>query len=211
MGIRTWRRILYEKLPLFGLSPLAAVTTFFVHKKAGVLSVFDVVPRMLRLENALISCARYLGKIFWPANLEIPYRYSETYDIAALCDRCHHSRRDFCRGSFSPAQKQYLFTGWFWFLGTLVPVIGLVQIGAQAMADRYTYIPAIGIFIGVTWFCADLFARWRIPHVPSLDLRAHHFRCVIKTSFQLTYWENTETLFNAFVELIPKTIWPSKR
>ncbi|HEY6991876.1 MAG TPA: hypothetical protein VH369_26020, partial [Bryobacteraceae bacterium] len=80
----SWRRILYEKLPLIALSLIGAVVTFFMHKTAGALSIFDAVPRILRAENALCSYARYLGKIFWPANLIVPYRFDETYSVAAL-------------------------------------------------------------------------------------------------------------------------------
>ena len=204
MGIG-WRRNLYEKLPLIGLSLLAAAVTFFVHKKAGVLSVFDTVPRMLRAENALTACARYLGKIAWPANLYIPYRYSETYDIATLSIAAIILVAISAAVLFLRRTKPYLFTGWFWFLGTLLPVLGLAQIGAHAMADRYTYIPAIGIFIGATWFCADLLAGWRVPRTVIGWICALIISlCVIKTSFQLPHWENTETLLKHTLQLDPK-------
>ena len=155
--------------------------------------------------KALVACARYLGKIAWPANLYIPYRFSETYDIATLSIAAIILVAISAAVLFLRRAKPYLFTGWFWFLGTLLPVLGLAQIGAYAMADRYTYIAAIGIFIGATWFCADLLARWRVPRtvigwICALIISA----CVIKTSFQLPHWENTETLLNHTLQLDPK-------
>src|SRR5204863_9449148 len=105
-------------------------------------------PAALRLENAAISCVRYLGRTVWPVNLALPYPYPDAWPLShaiwaaaillALCAAAF-----LCRKS-----RPYFFVGWFWFLGTLVPVIGLVQVGAQSMADRYTYIRLVGIFVG---------------------------------------------------------------
>ena len=199
------KRIVYEKIPLFALSIVSCIATFFIHKKAGGLSIFDTVPRVARLENALLSYAHYLGKIFWPTNLAIPYRYDQTFNPIVLCAvgvlLVGISVIVVCVRKKTP----YLFTGWFWYLGTLVPMIGLTQIGAQSMADRYAYIPAIGIMIGVVWTCADLFPRWQMSRrmIVSLGV-AVIFVCVAKTSFQLNYWENTETLLKHSIEVDPE-------
>ena len=204
MGVG-FRRILYEKIPLFALSAVACVTTFFVHEKAAALSIFDIVPRVTRLESALLSSARYLGKIFWPANLAIPYRYDQAVSTVALLAVAVLLIGITVGVLYFRRTKQYLVTGWFWILVTLVPTIGFVQIGAQSMADRYTYIPSIGIFIGITWAGADLFSHWRVPQRAIATLTAGLIlACVIKTSFQLTYWADTETLLTHSVKINPK-------
>jgi protein O-mannosyl-transferase len=199
-----FRELLFEKIPLFAVSLIWSVITFVVEKKAGGLSIFDAVPFPARLANALLSYARYLGKIFWPANLSIPYRYDQAYGALALCFigillACITGAVIYFR------RKPYLATGWFWYLGTLVLVIGLIQIGPESFADRYAYLPSIGIFIAITWLCADLFSQRRVSQRAVALLGAAVITaCVIKTSFQLSYWENTQTLFKHSLRLDPK-------
>jgi protein O-mannosyl-transferase len=204
MGIAR-NRIVYEKLPFIALSILVSVATFLIHKKAGVISIFDVVPRMPRAENALCSLPRYLGKIFWPANLIVPYRFDETSSVVRLLAASILLLAISATVIFCRRIKPYLVTGWFWYLVTLLPVLGIVQVGPHALADRSTYIPAIGIFIAVTWLGADFLSRWAIPRnitiaVCALILSAF----TIKTWFQNSYWENTETLFKHTLALDPK-------
>lgn len=198
------RELLVEKIPLFAISVIASVVTLLVSKKAGDLSIFDAVPFPSRLANALLSCVRYLGRIFWPANLFLPYRYDQSYSalslwivgiaLSAITGVVICFRR-----------KPYLATGWFWYLGTLVPVLGLIQIGPESMADRYTYIASIGIFLGLTWACADLFSRWPVSQRALAWVGAALIiMCVVKTSFQLRSWENTETLLKHSLKLDPR-------
>ena len=149
--------LIVEKLPLFALSAASAVLTIKAQGATGALNgVFTSYPFSIRLENAIVSYVRYIGKAFWPTHLAIFYPHPETLlnpwqvtaaallmlTITALVIVGRHRR--------------YLLVGWFWFLGTLVPMIGLVQVGAQAMADRYAYLPLIGLFLMICWGVPDL-------------------------------------------------------
>ena len=156
-GRRTWLRLLLEKLPFFALSAAACVLTFLAQRHAGAVASVASMPLANRIENALVSYAVYIGKIFWPTRLAVYYPYSGGWpawkviaSAVLLLLLSAGASRQVAR--FRP----YLFTGWFWFVGMLVPVIGLVQVGLQARADRYTYLPAIGLFIGIVWFVASV-------------------------------------------------------
>jgi tetratricopeptide (TPR) repeat protein len=148
--------LLVEKLPFFALAAASSVVTYLVQQRAGAVAAAGVLPLELRLENAVISYQLYFMKTVWPAGLAVfyPYRYETSEGLLAcsillliiISVLAWVSRR----------QRPYVAVGWLWFLGTLIPVIGIVQVGQQAMADRYTYIPLIGVFIGLTWVVADL-------------------------------------------------------
>ncbi|MEY4917416.1 MAG: hypothetical protein RL616_1329 [Verrucomicrobiota bacterium] len=152
------RTLVVEKVPFFALSGLACVITFIVQKNGGTVATLDAFPLGMRLENAFVSYARYLGKMFWPTPLANPYPHPGHWPVLlvlgsiillAVASILAFRWRD---------SRPYFFTGWFWFLGTLVPVIGLVQVGDQAMADRYSYLPLIGMFIALVWLAAELAA-----------------------------------------------------
>ena len=100
--------------------------------------------------------------------------------------------------------RPYLAVGWFWYVGTLVPVIGLVQVGMQSMADRYTYIPLIGIFIAVAWGVCELAATWRVPKVGlGIATTVVLAACMVLTRGQLGWWKNSETLFQRMITAVP--------
>ncbi len=138
----------YEKIPFFLMSALSAIVTMNAQKEATVTT--DLLPFILRLENAVCSYAMYLVKTFWPHPLALFYPYSEIDPLNLIGSV-------FLLASVSVtvwkwrSSKPYLLTGWLWFIGMLVPVIGLVQVGNQAMADRYTYLPMIGLLIMAAW------------------------------------------------------------
>lgn len=150
-------RLILEKVPLFSLALIAAIIVFVVQQRSGVLYSLTPFPFQIRLENALVSYAGYMGKMFWPFSLAVFYPHPlhnlalwKVLGAAGLLIAV--SAAVIWKGRRYP----YLITGWFWYLGTLVPVIGLVQVGVQAMADRYTYIPLIGLFIMIAWGGRDL-------------------------------------------------------
>jgi len=150
-------RLIMEKVPLLILVAVASVIVFTVQLKSGVLYNLLQFPLAIRLENALVSYVTYLGKTFWPVDLAVFYPHPlhtlplwKSVGAAGLLLAI--SVAVLRLGKRHP----YLPVGWFWYLGTLIPVIGLVQVGVQAMADRYTYIPLIGIFIMVAWGGWDL-------------------------------------------------------
>ncbi len=155
--------LVLEKVPLLLLSAASAVITVIVQKSGGALRA--EYPFSLRLENAMVSYARYIGKAFWPSHLAALYPFPRhgllgweggLATLVVLSVSC---------AVLFQARKRYLAVGWFWFLGTLVPMIGLVQVGEQAMADRYAYIPFIGLFIALVWAVADWAEARRNPPI----------------------------------------------
>jgi tetratricopeptide (TPR) repeat protein len=193
----TLRRLAVEKIPFFALSALSCVLTFLVQRACGAMTPLAKTPFELRVANALVAYARYLGKTFWPAKLAVFYPYSplsvDSWQVmgAALLLLIATV------AIVMAARKQpCLLIGWLWFLGTLVPVIGLVQVGKQALADRYAYLPHIGLFILIVWGAAAIVARLRRPRLISVVAAGLAVTgCGIITSHQLSYWRDTKTLF----------------
>jgi len=172
------------------------MVTFIVQRQGEAVQTLSMFPLSVRIENAFVSYARYLAKTFWPVNLAIPYPYPGHWPMAEII--------------FSAAliigvsllllklarRLPFLVTGWFWFLGMLLPVIGLIQVGTQSMADRYTYLPLIGIFIFVVWGMGELWARWKFPKLTAgIAAGFILIACAAQTRTQLAYWQNSETLF----------------
>jgi tetratricopeptide (TPR) repeat protein len=189
-------RLLYEKVPFFLLSAIISVISFRAQHSGGAVPSTGDLSVGLRVGNALISYSRYLRKTFWPDDLAVFYPYPETWPswqvvgagllLTALSILVVGSAR----------RRPYLLTGWLWFLGTLGPVIGLLQVGMQSMADRYTYIPLIGVFIMLVWLAFDFAAaaRRRLLGVGAILVVAL-FACFTITRGQLRHWQNSETLF----------------
>ena len=184
-----------EKIPFLVLAGASCIITLLAQKSGGTVAVTEALPINARFENALVAWCRYLGKLFWPADLAVFYPYPSRWQpttviFAALL------LAGLTAAIVALFRRSYLVTGWFWFLGMLVPVIGLVQVGGQSMADRYTYLPSIGIFIAVVWMSAELvgrIGRFRLA-IPSLGVGVV-FGCFLLTRTQVGYWKNTETLF----------------
>jgi hypothetical protein len=155
-------KLIWEKVPFLALAALSSFVTFYVQRSSGAVATVDVLPLGPRIENALLSYVRYIGKMLWPSNLAVFYPYPPRFpwwQVAAAGVVLLAASLLFLRWSKG---RPYLAVGWFWYLGTLVPVIGIVQVGIQAMADRYTYVPLIGLYILIAWGSAELFARWSI-------------------------------------------------
>ena len=204
---QNWFTLLLEKLPLFAIAAIFAVITFLAQRSAGSTMPMTVFPFGARVENALLAYERYLAKLFWPCDLTLPYPFSRSIDIFEIC----WAAALLIAISFvtikTARHRGYLLAGWLWFLGMLLPVIGLVQVGPQAMADRYMYLPAIGIFIAVTWASADAAARMRLPvfvtaAFSTAVLCALGWLCLV----QLGYWRNSETLFQHTLAVHPREI-----
>jgi protein O-mannosyl-transferase len=186
--------LLVEKWPFFLLSAISSVVTFMAQNSGGAVVAITRLPLIDRIENAVVAYGRYLGKLFWPVDFAAFYPPTHwpihfvllvaialiSISVLVLVLRKH----------------RYLVTGWLWFLGTLVPVIGLVQVGAQSMADRYSYIPAIGIFIAVVWGGWELLKNYRCGlATASMIVAATVLVCVPLTRRQVGYWHDGETLF----------------
>jgi tetratricopeptide (TPR) repeat protein len=149
-----------EKLPLILLAVASSAVTFVAQRRGGAVSGLDVMPPARRVANALVAYVAYIGKMLWPADLSVFYPYPRSVPVWQVIG----ALVVLLGASFLVARlarrRPYLAVGWLWYLGTLVPVIGLIQVGTQAMADRYTYVPLIGVFIVIAWGVPDLFARW---------------------------------------------------
>ena len=190
-------RLFLEKAPLFLLAAVSSLITILAHRSLGMLGSDTPLPLGLRAANAVVSYVRYLGKAIWPFNLAVFYPYPDAWPILAvvLCGllllavsalAVRASRR-----------RPYLFVGWFWFLGVLVPFIGLVQVGAQAMADRFMYLPLLGLLMLAIWGAAYLGARWPHRHAMLGIVGAAALAgCGCASYFQIKHWKDGSTLFS---------------
>ena len=201
-GARGARFLLAEKLPLIALSAIFGAVTFAAQRSGGGIASAEVVPLGLRVSNALVSYVRYLGKTIWPRGLAIFYPHpldtlpawqvlGAALFLTAVTLTAVRQRRG----------HPYLLFGWLWYVGTLVPVIGLVQVGAQAMADRYTYVPAIGVFVAACWGVAALLDRL-MPRRPAASRRwaailgsAAVLLLAVATRAEAGFWRDSRTLF----------------
>lgn len=185
------RHVIVEKLPLIALSAAASAVTYIVQARGGATALTEHVRFVPRIGNALTSYLVYIGKFLWPANLAVFYPYFEVpawqwiLAGAAVCAITVFFL-------WQRSRRPYLLVGWFWYLGTLVPVIGLVQVGSQSRADRYTYIPAIGLAIIIAWGARELIANRTALAVGAIA--AGLVWCGL-TWRNLENWRNSETLF----------------
>jgi tetratricopeptide (TPR) repeat protein len=193
----TLLRLVGEKIPFFVLAALSCVVTFLVQQASGAMPALAKSPLDLRLANALVAYARYLGKTFWPSKLAVFYPYSAlNLDSWQVVVAAVLLLTVTVTVVLMGRRRPYLPVGWLWFLGMLVPVIGLVQVGKQSWADRYTYLPHIGLFLIIAWGASALIARWKWPRlIPAVAAGLVLAACGLATSQQLSYWRNTKTLF----------------
>ncbi|HWB60445.1 MAG TPA: glycosyltransferase family 39 protein, partial [Chthoniobacteraceae bacterium] len=197
---KSWKALVLEKIPLFGLALAHAAVTFLVQHAAGAANFGRRFPLASRLGNALVSYARYLGKTFYPAHLSPMYWHPGYWPawaviaslllLAALTWLAWHWR----------GTRPWLAFGWLWFLGTLLPVIGIIQVGAQSMADRYTYIPLLGIFTILACAGEDIATRFPKTRLP-LSAAAGIFiaACFALTLRQVRTWHDSISLYKASI------------
>lgn len=200
-----WTRLLplvLEKVPLFALTAVACAVTYFVQKSGGALAPSDLVPLAGRIANALVAYVVYVQKTILPFDLAVLYPYPSGRPLwqsfgAAL---------SLCLASFlvirNARKSPFLFVGWFWFLGTLVPVIGIVQVGNQAWADRYTYVPLIGLFVIAGWWVPQLLRGRRFAKEVLVSLSALSLLSLAIVAYlQVGYWKNSIVLFSHAYEV----------
>ncbi len=187
--------LVVEKIPLVGLSAISSVVTFLAQR--GAVGWTEQLPVLARINNAVVTYAAYMWQMLWPVKLAVFYPHPESrlplweiilcllllIGITAAAVVLRKSR-------------PYFITGWLWYLGMLVPVIGLVQVGWQGRADRYTYLPQIGLYIAITWGIADVTAAWRWQR----EILTAGTAIVVgllswRASVQASYWRDSETLF----------------
>jgi tetratricopeptide (TPR) repeat protein len=202
--------LVMEKLPLLALSLASAVVTIRAQYESGSMSGPQWQPFRLRIENAIIAYARYLGKAIWPSHLTLIYPHPGTsiriwqvvaallllLAITALMVAARHRRR-------------YLLVGWLWFLGTMVPMIGIVQVGVQAMADRYAYLPFVGLFIMVCWAAADWAEQRHIAPAWQVGISVAVLLALTVTARrQLDYWGDNTALWSRVIALQAQQVNP---
>ena len=190
------RPLLLEKIPLFSLTALSSIVTYIAQQEGGAVRSMEAFPLSIRIANAFVSYIIYIGKMFWPSNLAVFYPHPGLWPpwqvMGAVLLLVAVTWIVISAAKRSP----YLITGWFWYLGTLVPVIGLVQVGSQARADRYTYIPLIGLFIMGAWGISELLKGWRFRKETLFLSAVLSLSCLsLATWTQVGYWRNTITLF----------------
>jgi tetratricopeptide (TPR) repeat protein len=206
-GARRLAALLWEKAPFFALSIGASAVTFVAQQRGGAVSPLTLVPLSARFGNALLSYATYAAEMFWPTRLAVFYPQAEVAawqaaaaGLALLAVSVLTLR--------SVRTRPYLAAGWFWYLGTLVPVIGLVQVGFQAHADRYTYIPLLGLFVMLAWGLKDLADRWPRAKGSLTGLAAAGCAaCLVLTWFQVQTWRDSISLFQHAVDVTANNYW----
>ncbi len=187
-------RLLLEKIPFFLLVLGSAALTFMAQHQAGAVSSAVELGLLPRLTNAIVAYVEYVKLLMWPRDLAVLYRYRVDYSMMRVLFSTLFLVA--CSGWVIRERRRYpvLLVGWCWFLGTLVPVIGLVQVGGQAWADRYTYFPAIGLWLALVWFGYEVCPRDRRRLVGGgLFVVALFFLSL--TWYQSRYWRNSVTLF----------------
>jgi len=205
--------LIAEKLPLLAICAASSVVT--LHAQSRGISSMETLPLLQRLANAVVAYARYLGKIGWPADLAMHYPHPympemggeplEAWQIAGA------AMLVLALSVFAIAavRRRYLLVGWFWFLGVLVPTLGLVQVGNQALADRYAYVPAMGLFLAVSWAGSEWIARFRISHPGStrallVGAGVGIVALAVASWHQVGYWRDSVSLFEHTLAVAPK-------
>jgi tetratricopeptide (TPR) repeat protein len=197
--------LLLEKLPFFLLCAASSIVTLVVQKQGGAVVSLTHSSLSARIGNALVSYVRYLGKTVWPTALATPYPPGRHWPILLIIS----SALFLILLTFAAWKLRrthpYILVGWLWFLGTLVPVIGLVQVGEQAMADRYMYLPSIGLFIIFVWGLYGVLRQWPLPQFAFFAFAALLLIPLgLRTRDQLAYWQNSETLFRHAIAVSKK-------
>lgn len=189
--------LVVEKVPLYALAVASSWVTLHAQRSGGALGMAESLPLASRLENAIYSYAAYVGKGIWPSRLAVFYPHPENslgawkvlaaaIVVVSITVAAWRYR----------AQRRYLLTGWLWYLAALVPMIGIVQVGRQAMADRYAYLPFVGLFIIAVWCCAESFASLQVSAVVQIAIAAAVVVSYASVAcFQINYWHNSYSLF----------------
>ena len=205
-GVRNRLSLLYEKIPFFVLAAASCTVTLIVQRSGGAVRSLGTFSIETRGQTVVVGYASYIEKTFWPKNIGAYYTHPGGWPfweiivsvgiVTGICALVFFLRRN----------RPWLVVGWLWFLGTLVPVIGIVQVGGQYIADRYTYIPLIGLFVMVVWGAAEIFSRARIEKfIVAATSTAVLVACLISTRAQVGYWRSSAALFTHALEVTTNT------
>jgi Tfp pilus assembly protein PilF len=202
-------RLVLEKIPFIVLSIASSVVTFLAQQSSRVVISFDRFPLKFRIGNALVSYIKYIEKMIWPDGLAVfyPHPYGNVSVLYAAISAILLLAVTILVLRLAKNHR-YFVTGWFWYLGTLIPVIGIVQAGLQARADRYTYIPYVGLFIMLAWGLPELLKK-----IPQRKIVLGVSMVIVLTALgicahrQSGYWKNGITLFSHTIEAVPQNNW----
>jgi tetratricopeptide (TPR) repeat protein len=190
------RSLLWEKVPFIFLALASCIVTIWAQNKGGAVASLEKLPFLERILNAILSYVAYILKIFWPVNLAVFYPYEPSLPSWQVFGAASILLGVSIAVIYAIKKAPFLFVGWFWYLGTLVPVIGLMQVGNQAMADRYTYLPSIGIGIMTAWGVSYLLPKEKqtrkIFIIPAAIILAIF---TFLTWQQCCYWKNSVALY----------------
>jgi tetratricopeptide (TPR) repeat protein len=194
--------LFWEKWPFFALSVFFSGLTYWIQKNSAAVIEYGRLGLGDRISNAVSSYLQYLAKLLWPAKLAAIYPFPKSHDPAEICLVAVLLLAVSALCVCQLARRPYLAVGWFWYLGMSVPIIGLVQVGGQAMADRYTYLPLIGPVISLVWLVAEFFQSRKI--LLSAAAAMVMVACVGLASRQVQFWDNTVALFEHNVAVTPE-------
>ena len=191
-------RLLWEKLPFFAMATASVLITIAGHRRLGLDNTASL-PWQWRVGNALVSYVRYLGKTFWPTHFAVFYPYPGVWPPAVVGASAVMLLAVSGWVLWQGRQSPYLVTGWLWFLGVLAPMIGIIQAGSQAMADRFAYVPLIGLLIALCWGVGEFAQRLGRPGWVAPIAACAILGCICATRHELQYWRNSVALFDRAV------------
>ena len=204
-GTRIPWPLFMEKLPLLFLSGISAGATIYAAASVSTIATTGLVPLASRLANALMSYAKYIQLMVWPQDLAFFYTHPVIWPTEQVIISLAVLVLITAVVLFKCRAYPYLLVGWLWYLGTLVPVIGIVQVGSQSLADRYAYHTLIGLFIMVAWGIPDLLRKFSLRHtVMAVGAGCILISCAWLTGRQAAYWQNSLSLFGRAVQLSPR-------
>lgn len=198
-------KLVREKLPFFAFSAASAVITVVAQGSSGAIQSTNVIPIIDRLANAVVAYVKYVIVMFNPTGLGVWYPFESDLGLPLVAGSAIVLIAITAVTAYQFRTRPYLFTGWLWFVGTLVPVIGILQVGRQAMADRYTYIPHIGLSIAFVWLGSELLTKARIDKRISAAAALIIVIALTALAFiQVSYWQNSETIYKRTLAIAPK-------
>ncbi len=198
------QKLVYEKIPFIVVSAVFSLLVYFTQLNSGAISTLQDIPLTPRISNVIVAYAKYVWKMFWPAKLAViyPYRISiPVWEVVISATFLIFVTLWVFRNAKS---HRYLPVGWLWFLGTLLPVIGIIQIGYASMADKFTYIPLIGLFLMIAWGIPDLLGKWQVPwrrNALTISVTIVLLVLSMRTGEYLGCWKDNITLYTKALEV----------